>query len=642
MEFSRTALDTSTTLLGLRLNNVTRYLGIPYAEPPVGDRRFRPPAPLSLSGLVNATAHGPWCPQLAPGATGDVLGDEDNCLTLNVYVPDNLPPKAPVLVWIHGGGLMTGAAPLYNLSALAAAGGAVGVTVQYRLNALGFLAAPGLASVGAGGNLGVADQVAALKWVNTHAAAFGADATRVTVLGQSAGGTSVLLLAAAPPARGLFARAVAQSPWWAGRLIAGIDTATAARKVWSGCVGDANATAAGGDAPAPLCAKESGDELLSCLQAAPIADVLGACGDVVAVTTDGGVLDASTPTPMESMCANAEGEVANAPFPGLGDGALLVGSTVDEYRYWAMGYASSAEAAAALESSTREHIGTYLALDLDLVAGAQVTPNATWGAEQATCAADYVLRKAAEAYSTHKPLPLSHADVDADAKQAAAEMMVGDSAAAPSILSAEQAAALVTDAWFTAPAALAAGSGGGGRWRYVLDAPVATGGNTTVALGTIHCADLPYVLGFDGFVWRYNTSDSAAVRDYYHAPTPAMERTRDAVQRAWVSFAADGKPEHDGWQATTDWRGEPHVRLHGGGEVEVSTATVSTAEGVAFARRLHCDRDAVRAEVIDHCAHPPGDDHHLLLAASDADRRRGRRADDHSLLRLPVRLRMDW
>ena len=262
MEFSRTALDTSTTLLGLRLNNVTRYLGIPYAEPPVGDRRFRPPAPLSLSGLVNATAHGPWCPQLAPGATGDVLGDEDNCLTLNVYVPDNLPPKAPVLVWIHGGGLMTGAAPLYNLSALAAAGGAVGVTVQYRLNALGFLAAPGLASVGAGGNLGVADQVAALKWVNTHAAAFGADATRVTVLGQSAGGTSVLLLAAAPAARGLFARAVAQSPWWAGRLIAGIDTATAARKVWSGCVGDANATAAGGDAPAPLCARRAATSAL--------------------------------------------------------------------------------------------------------------------------------------------------------------------------------------------------------------------------------------------------------------------------------------------------------------------------------------------------------------------------------------------
>ena len=135
-----------------------------------------------------------------------------------------------------------------------------------------------------------------------------------------------------------------------------------------------------------------------------------------------------------------------SPILKIATGALLVGSTVDEYRYWAMGYASSAEAAAALESSTREHIGTYLALDLDLVAGAQVTPNATWGPEQATCAADYVLRKAAEAYSTHKPLPLAHADVDADAKQAAAEMMVGDSAAAPSILSAEQAAAHIETA----------------------------------------------------------------------------------------------------------------------------------------------------------------------------------------------------
>ena len=560
-----------------------------------------------------------------------MLGDEDNCLTLNVYVPDNLPPKAPVLVWIHGGGLMTGAAPLYNLSALAAAGGAVGVTVQYRLNALGFLAAPGLASVGAGGNLGVADQLAALKWVNTHAAARRRRHPRHRA--RPVGGRHL----GAPPrggaaARGLFARAVAQSPWWAGRLIAGIDTATAARKVWSGCVGDANATAAGGDAPAPLCAKESGDELLSCLQAAPIADVLGACGDVVAVTTDGGVLDAATPTPMESMCANADGVVANAPFPGLGDGALLVGSTVDEYRYWAMGYASSAEAAAALESSTREHIGTYLALDLDLVAGAQVTPNATWGPSRRRAPPIMCSARRPRRTPPTSRCRYPSADVDADAKQAAAEMMVGDSAAAPSILSAEQAAALVTDAWFhgarrprrrqrrrRAVAVRPRRSGGdrrqhdGGPRDDPLRRPAVRPRVRRLRLAVQHLR----LCGGARLLPRADAGDGAHARRGA-ARVGLLRCRRQAGARRLASHHRLARRAPRPPPRRRRGRGEHRHGEHSGGR-----------RGAA--RRLHCDRDAVRAEVIDHCAHPPGDDHHLLLAASDADRRRGRRADDHSL-----------
>lgn len=202
---------------------VARFAGIPYAAAPSGARRFAPPLPFILNGThaLNATQLGPMCPNPDPVNATNMFGQED-CLTLNVYRPtmkNGSITRLPVYVFIHGGGLTSGGAPVYDLSELSAAG-VVCVTIQYRLNAFGFLASPHFPPE-FGGNLGLQDQILALRWVQQHIAAFGGDPLRVTIGGQSAGGTSVLLLLAAPAARGLIHAAIAESPWWDGRLLGG-------------------------------------------------------------------------------------------------------------------------------------------------------------------------------------------------------------------------------------------------------------------------------------------------------------------------------------------------------------------------------------------------------------------------------------
>jgi para-nitrobenzyl esterase len=135
----------------------------------------------------------------------------EDCLTLNVWTPDARPPgKLPVMVWIHGGGLVQGASSLswYDGARLAAQGVVV-VSINYRLGLLGFLAHPALGDTS--GNWGLLDQVAALKWIHENAAAFGGDPQRVTIFGESAGGESVCTLMATPSASGLFSQAVIES-----------------------------------------------------------------------------------------------------------------------------------------------------------------------------------------------------------------------------------------------------------------------------------------------------------------------------------------------------------------------------------------------------------------------------------------------
>src|SRR6516225_6806409 len=196
---------------------VSTFLGLPYAAPPTGNLRWRPPQPASSwSGVRDATQFGPSCPQaltrnplLPPGPISE------DCLYLNVYAPpvgSNDQGGRPVLVWIHGGGLVQDGARDYDGSKLAAAG-AVVVTINYRLGALGFLAHPALASRpgGAAGNYGLMDQQAALRWVQRNIARFGGDPDNVTIAGQSAGGLSVLAQMVSPGARGLFQRAIVQS-----------------------------------------------------------------------------------------------------------------------------------------------------------------------------------------------------------------------------------------------------------------------------------------------------------------------------------------------------------------------------------------------------------------------------------------------
>jgi para-nitrobenzyl esterase len=209
------------------------WRGIRYAAPPVGALRWRAPQPPQpWTDPLEATAHGAMAPQVAgllapvPRAQfGQVVGAED-CLTLNVFAPARAshatPPGAsrqPVMVWIHGGGNAVGTAASYDVARnLAAEDGVVVVTVNYRLGVLGWFTHPALQDDPAvtpeerSGNFALLDLVAALRWVRENIAAFGGDPDCVTIFGESAGGQNVLLLLASPLARGLFHRAIAQSP----------------------------------------------------------------------------------------------------------------------------------------------------------------------------------------------------------------------------------------------------------------------------------------------------------------------------------------------------------------------------------------------------------------------------------------------
>jgi len=200
---------------------VSAFKGIPYAAPPIAARRWLPPAPaVSWPGVRDAGQFGAACIQPTPGArsiySADLGTTSEDCLTLNVWTAPTT-GKAPVIVWIHGGALVTGSSKetLYDGSALAAAGVTV-VSINYRLGVLGYLAHPDLSAespVGISGNYGLLDQVAALQWVKTNIAAFGGDPENVTIAGESAGGLSVMYLMASPLARGLFHKAIAQSAY---------------------------------------------------------------------------------------------------------------------------------------------------------------------------------------------------------------------------------------------------------------------------------------------------------------------------------------------------------------------------------------------------------------------------------------------
>lgn len=188
-------------------DEVRVFKAIPYAAPPVGPRRFAEPGPVSSwTGIRDATGSGVECPQ--PGTESDLAQNED-CLVLNVATPRHIQGKAPVLVWIHGGAFVAGNGFGYDARKLAAQGGIVVVTINYRLGTLGFLAAHGLSD--AIGNYGLLDQEAALRWVRDNIAEFGGDPQQVTVGGQSAGGVSVCDLLAAPSAAGLFRSAILES-----------------------------------------------------------------------------------------------------------------------------------------------------------------------------------------------------------------------------------------------------------------------------------------------------------------------------------------------------------------------------------------------------------------------------------------------
>ncbi len=288
-----------------------RFLGIPYAAPPVGPLRWRPPQPPApWTEPLPATAFGSACPQ-RPSTLGTPSENED-CLYLNVWTPDPAPAEPlPVMVWFHGGGNEFGSAgdeiPLglggliFDGRILSERHDVVVVTINYRLGKLGFFAHPALAAEDPSwpyaGNQGLLDQRAALEWVRDNVLAFGGDPGRVTIFGESAGSVDVCLHLASPASRGLFHRAISESGGCTTRQDGAAYGAEKARRIAEvvGCAGAA-------------------DEL-ACLREAPVGALLDSGVDVGPVV-DGGFL------PDQPRALFAAGDVANVPY--------LIGSNADE------------------------------------------------------------------------------------------------------------------------------------------------------------------------------------------------------------------------------------------------------------------------------------------------------------------------
>jgi carboxylesterase type B len=198
---------------GARTGVVESFLGIPYAAPPVGALRWRPPQPVTpWAGVRRATGYGNRC--AAAASTNGPRSESEDCLFVNVQRPAGVRAgqRRPVYVFIHGGGLVNGSSNQADMAAMVRATGVIGVSLNYRLGVFGFLGLPALtAEAGESGNYGFMDQQAALRWIARSIAAFGGDPRRVTVGGESAGGFSVCGHLVAPGSRGLFARAMIQS-----------------------------------------------------------------------------------------------------------------------------------------------------------------------------------------------------------------------------------------------------------------------------------------------------------------------------------------------------------------------------------------------------------------------------------------------
>ena len=196
--------------------DILSYKGIPYAAPPVGALRWKPPQkPTPWSGVRACTAFGADPPQV-PANLGRGSGNSEDCLTLNVWAPAKPAKPLPVMVWIYGGGFMVGSSSLamYEGEALARKGVVI-VSMNYRLGIFGFMAHPALTAESpnrASGNYGFLDQVAALRWVRENIAGFGGDPNNVTIFGESAGGVSVAAHLLSPLSKGLFHKAILQSP----------------------------------------------------------------------------------------------------------------------------------------------------------------------------------------------------------------------------------------------------------------------------------------------------------------------------------------------------------------------------------------------------------------------------------------------
>jgi para-nitrobenzyl esterase len=298
--------------------NLRVFRGIPYAAPPVGELRWKPPqAVASWDGVRAAREFGPICPQpptLAAMTREPLPPSNEDCLYLNVWTAaTSSDAKLPVMVWIHGGGLTMGWSQqsVYDGSAFAARG-VVLVSINYRLGPLGFLSLPELSREsehGSSGNYGFLDQVAALEWVKRNVAAFGGDPSNVTIFGESAGGTSVHALLTAPRAAGLFHRAIAESAWITESNIAPLRSASPFGP---------SAEDQGQTWVARLVAGSNGDTSLAALRRVPAAEIVAKSsqGYAALIAIDGWFM------PEHGEQAFADGKATKVP--------LIAGTNTDE------------------------------------------------------------------------------------------------------------------------------------------------------------------------------------------------------------------------------------------------------------------------------------------------------------------------
>ena len=306
-------------LQGVSEGDVTVFRGIPFAQPPIGELRFRPPRPAEpWSGVRVCDTFGFVAPQPQGQAmAGQATPEEqsEDCLHLNVWTPACDDAARPVMVWIHGGAFVTGSGSgaFYRGAKLAARGDVVVVTLNYRLGALGFLAHPDLRDeeTGSCGNWGLLDQVAALQWVQANITNFGGDPTNVTIFGESAGSMSVSCLVGSPAAQGLFRRAIAQS---GGPNGVPLETATAAAEQLCELAGVASVT--------ELRDLDVSKLLGAQTQLQAQAAETGA-GMALAPTIDGGLL------PEHPLSAIRDGVAAGK--------ELLVGTNLHEMKLWTVG-----------------------------------------------------------------------------------------------------------------------------------------------------------------------------------------------------------------------------------------------------------------------------------------------------------------
>jgi len=210
----------SGRLQGVAEHNMFAFKNIPYAAPPVGDLRWRPPQPaLPWTGTRDASLFGDSCPQpfVKNLSAGLSLPGNEDCLKLNVFTPSKSGKNLPVMVWIHGGGMLVDGSRDAQFTPInLTKNGVIVITFDYRLGTFGFFASNELIAEAKAkgepvGNYGTMDQIAVLKWVKNNIAAFGGDPSNVTIFGESAGGRSVTWLMVSDSARGLFHKAIAES-----------------------------------------------------------------------------------------------------------------------------------------------------------------------------------------------------------------------------------------------------------------------------------------------------------------------------------------------------------------------------------------------------------------------------------------------